>query len=141
MENVAQGSLAAARFATVLVVGFAVLAFLLALVGVYGIISYGVSQRSHELGVRKALGADPIGIGCLLLGEGARLAAMGVAIGFPAGIVLARLLSGLLYQVSPADPTVLIATPLLLGLAAVAAVLPPAWRATRIDPLVSLRQD
>ncbi|UCC82972.1 MAG: ABC transporter permease [Gemmatimonadota bacterium] len=140
MEEVAATSLAAPRFATALVVGFALLALTLAIVGLYGVINYSLRQRHHELAVRKALGAEGTDIGRLLVGEGARLAGVGIAIGLPAGIALTRLLSGLLYEVSASDPVVLAGAPALLALVAVTAALLPARRAARVDPMGALRQ-
>jgi predicted lysophospholipase L1 biosynthesis ABC-type transport system permease subunit len=140
MEEVASTSLAAPRFATALVVSFALLALTLAVVGLYGVINYSLRQRYHELAVRKALGAEGTDIGRLLVGEGARLAGIGIAIGLPAGIALTRLLSGLLYEVSASDPLVLAGVPALLALVAVTAALLPARRAARVDPMVALRQ-
>ena len=104
-------------------------------------VSFGLRQRAHEMGVRKALGATTSDIGRLLLGEGVWLSAAGIALGLPAALALVRLLSGLLYQVRPSDPWVLVGVPITLVLAVLLAVLPPAWRGSRIDPLVSLRQD
>jgi putative ABC transport system permease protein len=139
MSQVASRTLAAPRFAAVLVAGFAILALTLAVVGVYGVISYSVRQRHHELGVRKALGAEGADIGRLLVGEGAKLALLGMGIGLPAGLALARLLSGLLYEVSTSDPAVVIGVPVLLAVVAVMAAYQPARRAARIDPLGVLR--
>ncbi len=140
MEQVASRSLAAPRFATVLVAGFALLALTLAVVGLYGVINYSLRQRYHELAVRKALGAEGTDIGRLIVGEGSRLAVIGIAIGLPAGVALTRLLSGLLYEVSASDPLVMVSVPLLLALVAVTAALVPARRAARVDPMVVLRQ-
>jgi putative ABC transport system permease protein len=132
-------SLAAPRFVTTLVALFAALAVMLAVVGVYGVANVSFRQRYHELGIRKALGADGGHIGRLLVGQGAKLALVGVCLGLPVGIALTRLLSGLLFEVRPNDPAILISTPLLLGVCTVLAAAVPARRAARINPVEALR--
>jgi predicted permease len=120
---------------------FGGLALLLAVVGVYGVKSYVVSQRTREIGIRMALGARPASVMWLVLREGVWLTAMGLAIGLPLAALAGRALSGLLYQVSPLDPVVFAAAPLVLAVAAVAACYLPARRATRIMPLTALRTE
>jgi predicted permease len=120
---------------------FGGLALLLAVVGVYGVKSYVVSQRTREIGIRMALGARPASVLWLVLREGVWLTAMGLAIGLPLAALAGRALSGLLYQVSPLDPVVFAAAPLVLAIAAVAACYLPARRATRIMPLTALRTE
>ena len=139
MAHLAEESLAVPRFVTTLVAVFAALALILAVVGVYGVINVSVRQRYHELGVRKALGAERGDIGLLLVGQGARLAIVGIVIGLPVGLALTRLMSGLLFDVRPNDPAILLGVPLLLGTCAVLAAALPARRAARIDPVEALR--
>ncbi len=120
---------------------FGGLALLLAVVGVYGVKSYVVSQRTREIGIRMALGARPASVLWLVLREGVWLTAMGLVIGLPLAALAGGALSGLLYQVSPLDPVVFAAAPLVLAVAAVAACYLPARRATRIMPLTALRTE
>jgi predicted permease len=120
---------------------FGVAALLLASIGLYGVMSYAVSQRTGEVGVRMALGAQGRDVVSLLLGSGARLLVLGVAIGLPAAIGLAQLLRGSLYGVTATDPLTFIAIPLLLSFVAMAASFIPARRATRVDPIVALRAE
>jgi ABC-type antimicrobial peptide transport system permease subunit len=119
--------------------GFCALA--LASVGVYGLVSYWVQQRSREIGVRLALGAESSRIARMVVGQGMRLAAVGVAIGLIAAFALAQTIRGLLFGVPARDPVVFLSIPLLLSLVALAAVSIPAWRASRIDPLQALRAE
>jgi ABC-type antimicrobial peptide transport system permease subunit len=100
-----------------------------------------VQQRSREIGVRLALGADPFGIGAMVVRQGMRLAVIGVGVGIVAALGLAQAIRGLLFGVPANDPVVFVAIPVLLSLVALAAVSIPAWRATRIDPLQTLRTE
>jgi hypothetical protein len=120
---------------------FGVLALLLAVVGLYGVKSYIVSQRTREIGIRMALGARPADVLRMLLREGAGLAAAGIALGLPLAAALGFTLSSLLYDVKPLDPVVFTVAPLLLALAALVATWLPARRATRVTPLTALRAD
>jgi len=129
------------RFQGLVVAVFAVLALLLAAVGIYGVISYSVAQRTREFGVRVALGAQVRDIVGLVLRHGARLATWGVVLGVLGGAVLTRFLEGLLYSTQPRDPAVFSLVALGLGLVALVAVSVPAWRATAVDPLVAMRPD
>jgi len=117
-----------------------VLGLLLALVGVYGVVSYAASQRTQEIGVRMALGASRPEILRLVLGRGLVLIGIGVAFGVGAALMVSRLLSNFLFNVSSVDPITFIGVPLLLGVMALLASYIPAFRATRIDPAVALRQ-
>ncbi len=120
---------------------FAGLALVLAVFGIYAVISYTVAQRTRELGVRMALGATPRQMMALVLSHGARLALIGVAIGVAGALALTRLLTGLLYDVRPTDPATFIGVSLLLGCAAVLAAVTPARRAARVDPLIAMRAE
>jgi predicted permease len=129
------------RLAGALFASFAGLAILLAAVGLYGVLSYIVSQHTREIGVRVALGATSGGIIGGVLARGLKLAATGLAIGLLASFALARLIAGLLYDVSPADPATFVVVPTLLLLIALLACYVPARRATRVDPIVALRAE
>jgi ABC-type lipoprotein release transport system permease subunit len=120
---------------------FAALALGLALVGIYGVISYAVTQRTRELGVRMALGASRRRVLGMVVAQGARLAITGVAIGSIVAVALSRVLASLLYGIQATDPATFIVVPIALGLVAIAASWIPARRATRVDPSTALRAD
>ena len=120
---------------------FGGLALLLGAVGIYGVISYSVAQRSREIGIRMALGARRQEVLLLVVGQGAKLALAGVAIGIAGGLMLTRLMSGLLYGVQATDPLTYGAVAILLMLVALAACFLPARRAMRVDPMVALRYE
>ena len=141
MEQIISHSLAERRFTMLLLIIFASTALVLAAVGIYGVMSYAVSRRTHELGVRLALGASRREILRLVVGEGMTLAAIGTAVGLTAALGLTRLMASLLYGVRPADPATLVAVSLLLAGIALLACYIPAWRATKVDPLVALRYE
>jgi ABC-type antimicrobial peptide transport system permease subunit len=136
-------SIAAAqpRFQTLLLTAFAVMALLLSAVGLYAVLSYTVAQRSQEIGVRMALGAQRRDVMALIWSRGLLLAAAGVAIGLAATSVLSDSLSGLLYHVRPLDPLTLAAVSLMLLVVSFAASAAPAWRASRVDPMKTLRAE
>jgi predicted permease len=134
-------SLAPTRFAMALLTAFALLALILSGVGLYGVIAYSVTQRTREIGVRVALGADARSVKQLVIGGGVKLAALGVAIGVIAAFATTRLLSSLLYGVSPADPASFVGIAALVVGIALAASYIPARRAVRIDPMEALRAD
>ena len=129
------------RFNMVLLVTFAAVALILAAVGIYGIVAYSVSQRSREIGIRMALGADRRGIIDWVVAQGIRLALIGIVIGVGAALITMRALSSLLYGVSPTDLATFIAVPLTFSLLAVFASYIPARRASRLDPVDTLRAD
>ena len=120
---------------------FAVMALLLAALGIYGVISYGVTQRTREFGVRMALGATRREVAGLILAQGGRLAAIGIGVGLVAAFGLRRVVDQLLYSVRSSDPLTFTLVPVLLGVVALAASLLPALRATRVDPSVAMRAE
>jgi putative ABC transport system permease protein len=120
---------------------FAALALILASVGLYGVIAYAVAQRTRELGVRMALGATRRHVLGLVLGQGARLTLIGVALGTSAALVLSRVVASLLYGIEPTDPVTFFAVPTTLAAVAVLASYAPARRAMRVDPLVAMRAE
>jgi predicted permease len=139
MDQVVANSLAARRFSMILLGVFAALAVALACVGIYGVISCLVGQRTSEIGVRIALGAQRADVLRLILGEGTRMALVGVVIGIVAALGLTRLMSNQLFGVSAQDPLTFVAVAPLLVIVAVAACYVPARRAMRVDPVVALR--
>jgi putative ABC transport system permease protein len=140
MDEVLDASLASRRFSANLVAGFAAMALLLASIGIYGLLAYMVGQRSREIGLRLALGAQRADILRLVLGKGVVLAALGIVAGLIFSASTASLMASLLYGVRPHDPAVFLIVPLLLLVVAIAASYIPAWRATKVDPIVALRE-
>jgi ABC-type antimicrobial peptide transport system permease subunit len=139
MDEIISGIVSAQRLAFRLLGVFAFLALALAAIGIYGVTSYLVSERTHEIGVRIALGAQRSDVSHLVLGHGARLAGIGVIGGVVAAFALTRLLSSLLFGVSATDPLTFVVVAILLTLVALAACYIPARRAMRVDPVVALR--
>lgn len=132
---------AESRFYLVLLGTFAAIALTLAAVGIYGVMSYSVSCRTHEMGIRIALGANPMGVVRLVVGQGVRLAGIGAVVGVVAAFGLTRLMSKLLYGVAPSDPLTFALVTLVLCFVGVLASYIPARRATKVDPLTALRSD
>lgn len=141
MDNTVSRSLASRRFAMILLAIFALLALILASIGIYGVISYIAGQRTHEIGIRIALGAQRSDILKIVLGHGARLALMGVVIGLAASAGLTRLMSKILFGVSSLDPLTFACVAIALTLVALAACYIPAHRAMKVDPIVALRHE
>jgi putative ABC transport system permease protein len=141
MDAVMDRAVAGARFNTVLLAAFAAIAFLLAAVGIYGVISYDVNERTHEIGIRLALGAQPGNVLKLVVGQGARLAVYGIAAGLAAAWGLTRLMVTMLFDVTPADFSTFAAISVLLGTVALAASYLPSRRAMALDAVTALRHE
>jgi len=141
LNDVLSGSLAARRLTMILLGVFALLALVLACVGIYGVISYLVGERTREIGVRIALGARRSDVLRLILGQGAKMALVGVALGIAVALVLTRLIRNQLYGVSAHDPLTFAAVAFALVLVALAACYIPARRAMQVDPMVALRNE
>ena len=141
IEQLVGTALSLPRLYALMIGSFAVAALLLAVLGVYGVMAYAVSLRQREIGVRLALGAAPVAIRRLVLGRGARLAALGLGIGLAGAVFIGRLLRTLLFGVSALDPGTFAGVAALLGMMALSACLLPARRAMRVDPLVAIREE
>jgi putative ABC transport system permease protein len=141
LEDVARDATARHRFRAVLVITFAGLALLLAMIGVFGILAYTVHLRIREFGLRMALGATTGDVLRMVVGNAGRVIAMGAVIGLTLSVMLGRLLTSLLFGVQPFDPITFASVIVVLGLTAAAATAAPAWRATRVDPAVALRTE
>jgi putative ABC transport system permease protein len=141
MNDMVSDSLASRRFALQLMALFAATALLLAAIGIYGVMAYFVSQRVREIGIRMALGAQRDDVLKMVVWQGMSLALIGVLLGVGVSFVVANLLSGLLFGVSAHDPLTMIAFAALLVTVALTANYIPAYRATRIDPMVALRYE
>ncbi|MGB6431291.1 MAG: ABC transporter permease [Candidatus Acidiferrales bacterium] len=141
MDNVVSAEIASQRFNAGAVAGFAGLAALLAAVGIYGVTAYAVSQRTHEMGVRIALGAGPQQVRRMVVFQGMTLAFVGVASGVGSALALTRLMRSLLFEVKPWDPMTMVLVAVLLGAVSLVATYLPARRASRVDPMVALRYE
>jgi putative ABC transport system permease protein len=139
LQDVFEQALWAPRMGAALLGIFALLALLLASIGLYGVMAYSVSQRRRELGIRLALGARQQDVRNMVVRQGVLLAIGGVTIGLAAAIALARLVTNLLYGVSASDPVTFAVIPVVLLAVAVVATYLPAWRASRVDPVEALR--
>jgi putative ABC transport system permease protein len=141
MNELMGASLATQRFNTTLLGFFAGLAVILAAIGIYGLMSYAVSQRTHEIGVRVAVGALRRDVFFLVVGDGAKLALSGIALGIVFALPLTRLIASLLFNVRPTDPLTFVLVTALLALVGLGACYLPARRATHVDPLVALHYE
>src|ERR1700723_2476989 len=141
LEQILAESLAARRFSMILLGVFAALPLLVSSIGIYGVIAYVVGQRTHEIGIRMALGAQRSDVLRLMLGEGMKMALVGVAIGIAAALGLTQLMTKMLFGVSAADPITFCAVALILTSVALTACYIPARRAMRVDPMVALRYE
>jgi len=141
MESLVDNALGSKRVLLGLVGAFATVAVLLAGVGIFGVMSFAVTQRTHEVGVRMALGAQGNEVLRLIVGQGLRLTFVALVIGLIAASGATRLLASQLFGVTPSDPVTFAAVPLVLGAVAVLACYLPARRASRLDPLVALRRE
>ena len=141
MEDMVDEYVAQPRFNMLLIAVFGGLALTLSAIGVYGVMAYSVTQRTHEIGVRMALGAMRQDVMRLILSQALKLAVFGLGIGLIGAFAATRMLASLLYRVRPADPVTFAAITLLLAAITIFAGLVPAIRATRIDPLVALRYE
>lgn len=141
MTQIVSGSIAAQRFTMILLGTFAALALLLSAVGIYGVISYLAAQRTHEIGIRMALGAQPSSISRMILMEGMKFALIGVAVGLAAALALTRLMSQMIFGVGAFDPLTFAGVSLLLIVIAMAACYIPARRAMHTDPMIALRYE
>ena len=141
MDEILSGSMAQEQFGMSLMVAFAVLALALASVGLYGVLAYVVTQRTQEIGIRMALGAQRSDVLRLVVRQGMMLSVLGVAIGLGVAAAISRLVSGILFGVSARDPFTFGATAVGLLVVALVATYIPAWRATRVDPMIALRYE
>jgi ABC-type antimicrobial peptide transport system permease subunit len=141
MDDVFSQSVVRPRFLAQLLTIFGALALVLAAIGTYGILSYAVTERRHEIGIRMALGADRGAVLGMVLGQGMRVTALGLVVGIIGSLLLTRLVSTLLFEVKPTDPVTFLAVAVFITIIAALACLVPARRATRVDPMVALRDE
>ena len=141
MTEVVGAALSTPRFTSALLAMFAVLALTLSAVGIYGVLSYVVTRRTREIGIRVAIGADRSSVLRMVLANGLTLALTGLGIGLVVSLTIAGLMRGLLHGVTPADPLTFVAVAIALAAVALVASLVPALRATRVDPLIALKSE
>jgi len=141
MDKLVESSVGQRKLSMILLGLFSVIAMVLASIGIYGVMSYSVTQRTRELGIRMALGAARTRVLALVVGQGMTLAGVGIVIGLVGAFALTRLLSSQLFGVRATDPATFAGVSVLLVLIALGATLVPALRATRVDPVVALRDE
>jgi putative ABC transport system permease protein len=141
MQRLISDRIAPKRLSAQLIGIFAGLALVLAAIGIYGVLSFSVAQRTHDIGVRVAVGAEPGRVLRMVVRQAASLAGVGIAVGIAASVGLTRVLENLLFGVSATEPWVYAGSAAALLLVALAAAAAPAWRAARVDPLVALREE
>jgi putative ABC transport system permease protein len=141
MDEILADSVAQPRYQTMLLGLFGIAALILAAVGTYGVTSYSVAHRTHEIGVRMALGAEKSDVLKMVIGQGLKLTLMGVAIGIAGALALTRFLASLLYGITPTDPLTFLAVSVALMAVALLACYIPARRAANVDPMVALRYE
>ncbi len=141
MQDILDDTVSQRRFSSVLLSIFGGLGILLACIGIYGALTFNVVQRTREIGIRMALGADRNGVLRMIMSEGLLLVAVGIGIGIIAGIVLARILRSLLFGMQPYDPSIYALAALVVACIAIAACYLPARRATKIEPSIALRYE
>ncbi|PYT73343.1 MAG: hypothetical protein DMG39_06965 [Acidobacteria bacterium] len=141
MEEIALEPIKQQRMVMALLTSFACLALVLSALGIYGVLSYSIAQRTREIGLRLALGADQGSVLRLVVGTGARLALLGIAAGTAVALALTRMMTDLLYGVRPADPVTFAVVTIVLVSTSILACYIPARRATRVDPIVALRYE
>jgi len=141
MGEIRAESVAPERLNLTLLAIFAGIALVLAIVGIYGVMSYSVTQRTHEIGIRKAIGAQPRDVFTMILGPGMKLALIGIGLGLVGALALTRLMASMLFGVEPTDATTFSAIAVLLTVVALLACYLPGRRATKVEPTVSLRYE
>lgn len=141
LESQVGESLAAREFTMLLLVGFSLVALILAVVGIYGVVAYTVACRTREMGIRLALGADPGGVLRMVMASAMRIVAGGLVLGVVGTYAAGRAMQGLLYGIEPMDPLAIAAATLVLGAAATGASWLPARSGTRVDPMVTMRAE
>ena len=141
MEHIVSESVARPRFNMYLLGVFALIALMLSMIGIYGLMSYSVSQRTHEIGIRMAMGARAGDVIRMIVGQGMLLAGVGIGMGLVAALALTRVFSSFLFGVASTDPVTFGIVTLLLALVTLVAIYVPARRATRVDPLYALRYE
>ena len=141
MENIVRETFARQRFSAILLIGFSMVALVLAAVGIYGVLAYSVTERTREIGVRMALGADQARVVSMVLGSGVRVVAAGTVAGLAGAFALTGLLRTMLFGVGAHDAATFVATPIVLVVVAMFAAYLPARRASRVAPAEALRAD